>query len=170
MLVTDIDTSQLAHAIQISIAPVFMLAGICALLNVMTTRLSRIIDRGRELESQSFKAETFEAHLPIRLEMLSLLKRGKCINIAMRLAISSSILLCFVIIIIFLGNFIPTHLGLIVSLVFITCMFSLIGAFTCFLIEVHIATKAYKRNLNAAEGFLTQDNAIFNRHSEDFKL
>ena len=153
MPITDIDISQLAHAIQISIAPVFMLAGISALLSVMTTRLGRIVDRGRELETLSIAAETFEEHLPIRSEMISLLKRGKCINIAMRLAISSAILLCLVIIIIFLGNFIPTHFGIIISLAFITCMFSLIGSFTFFFFEIQLATKANKRNINAAEGF-----------------
>ncbi|MCY4044058.1 MAG: DUF2721 domain-containing protein [Cellvibrionales bacterium] len=169
MVVTDIDTTQLAHAIQISIAPVFMLAGICALLGVLTTRLNRIVDRGRKLESQSLEADTFEVHLPIRLEMISLLKRGKSINIAMRLAITSAILLCLVIIVIFLGNFIPTHLGIIISLAFIACMISLVGAFLCFLIEIHVAAIENKRNLNAAEGFLTRDKIICSQSAKDVK-
>lgn len=38
-----------ARAIQLALTPVFLLTGIAGLLNVMTGRLSRIIDRGRFL-------------------------------------------------------------------------------------------------------------------------
>jgi hypothetical protein len=39
-----------AHAIQLAVAPVFLLSAIGAILVVMTNRLSRIIDRARILE------------------------------------------------------------------------------------------------------------------------
>ena len=39
-----------AHAIQLAVAPVFLLSAIGAILAVMTNRLSRIIDRARILE------------------------------------------------------------------------------------------------------------------------
>src|SRR5262245_14330391 len=38
-----------ARAIQLALAPVFLLTGIAGLRNVMTARLGRIIDRGRHL-------------------------------------------------------------------------------------------------------------------------
>ena len=41
------DVSDLAKAIQLAMAPVFLLTGVAALLSVMTGRLARIIDRGR---------------------------------------------------------------------------------------------------------------------------
>ena len=40
----------IAHAIQLAIAPVFLLTGIAALLGVMANRLARIIDRARHYE------------------------------------------------------------------------------------------------------------------------
>jgi formate-dependent nitrite reductase membrane component NrfD len=40
----------IAHAIQIAIAPVLLLTGIAGLLNVMATRLARVIDRARTFE------------------------------------------------------------------------------------------------------------------------
>ena len=40
----------IVHAIQLAIAPVFLLSGIAALLGVMANRLARIIDRARMLE------------------------------------------------------------------------------------------------------------------------
>jgi hypothetical protein len=42
-----------AHAIQLAVAPVFLLSGIGAILAVMTNRLGRIIDRARVLEKNS---------------------------------------------------------------------------------------------------------------------
>ena len=41
-----------AHAIQLAVAPVFLLSGIGAILVVMTNRLGRIIDRARVLEDR----------------------------------------------------------------------------------------------------------------------
>ena len=42
--------STIAQTIQLSLAPVFMLAGIGQMLNVLAGRLSRVIDRARKLE------------------------------------------------------------------------------------------------------------------------
>lgn len=47
----------IARAIQLAIAPVFLLTAIGTLLGVMTTRLHRIIDRARVWEA-SWKAST----------------------------------------------------------------------------------------------------------------
>ena len=46
-----------AHVIQMSVAPVFLLTGVGAMLNVLTNRLSRIIDRARILEARLPNAE-----------------------------------------------------------------------------------------------------------------
>ena len=42
-----LDIGDLPKAIQLALAPAFLMTGIGALLNVMTGRLARIIDRGR---------------------------------------------------------------------------------------------------------------------------
>jgi hypothetical protein len=39
--------NEMAKAIQLALGPVFLLTGIAGMLNVMSGRLSRIIDRGR---------------------------------------------------------------------------------------------------------------------------
>ena len=43
----------LARAIQLSVAPVFLLTGISALLGVLSTRLTRVLDRARDLQNQT---------------------------------------------------------------------------------------------------------------------
>src|SRR3546814_12542064 len=40
----------IAQTIQLSLSPVFMLAGIGAILNVLVARLARVVDRARALE------------------------------------------------------------------------------------------------------------------------
>ena len=44
------ELTQLAQIIQLAVAPVFLLAGLGAFLNVCAGRLARIIDRSRQLE------------------------------------------------------------------------------------------------------------------------
>jgi len=46
-MLTDGSGGVIVHAIQLAIAPVFLLSGIAALLGVMANRLARIIDRAR---------------------------------------------------------------------------------------------------------------------------
>ena len=40
------------HAVQLAIAPVFLLIGVAGLLGVMANRLARIVDRARDLEQK----------------------------------------------------------------------------------------------------------------------
>ncbi|HEX8580161.1 MAG TPA: DUF2721 domain-containing protein, partial [Allosphingosinicella sp.] len=44
--------STIGHLIQLAIAPVFLLAGIGAILNVLAQRLARVVDRARALEKE----------------------------------------------------------------------------------------------------------------------
>ena len=48
--VTPPEVSQVANTIQLAVAPIFLLAGVGAFLNVCAGRLSRIVDRARQLE------------------------------------------------------------------------------------------------------------------------
>jgi len=49
----DSGITAVAHVIQLSVAPVFLLSGIGAMLAVMTNRLARVIDRARALEAKA---------------------------------------------------------------------------------------------------------------------
>lgn len=52
---TTIDT--ITQLIQVSVAPVFLIAGVAGLLNVFTGRLARIIDRLEKLDNSLVQAE-----------------------------------------------------------------------------------------------------------------
>ena len=43
----------IAHQIQLAVAPVFLLAGIAGMINVLAHRLARVVDRSRQLESRA---------------------------------------------------------------------------------------------------------------------
>ena len=49
----DSGITGIAHVIQLSVAPVFLLSGIGAMLAVMTNRVARVIDRARALEAKA---------------------------------------------------------------------------------------------------------------------
>jgi hypothetical protein len=63
LAVTAAPVEGLARAIQLSVAPVFLLAGIGGLLVVLTNRLARIVDRSRRLQEQLADAAISQARL-----------------------------------------------------------------------------------------------------------
>jgi hypothetical protein len=46
---TAYEVNQISHVIQLSVAPVFLLTGVGAMLNVLSNRLSRAVDRAAAL-------------------------------------------------------------------------------------------------------------------------
>jgi hypothetical protein len=52
VFVIEFSDVAVAHAVQLAVAPVFLLTGIAAMLSVMTNRLGRVIDRARVLEEK----------------------------------------------------------------------------------------------------------------------
>lgn len=134
-------TDAVAHVIQLSVAPVFLLTGIGALLGVMTTRLSRIIDRARVLEPQISDREAAPAH-PIHGELRTLCKRARLVNLAITLFVLAALLLCAVIV----GLFVTAYyawspdLTRVMAALFALAMTALIGGLLCFLREVYLAT------------------------------
>ena len=63
--------NNIANAIQLALAPVFLLTGIAGMLNVMSGRLSRIIDRGRALTEKPQVIATYhQDELYSELKML----------------------------------------------------------------------------------------------------
>lgn len=141
----NIDT--IAHVIEISVAPVFLLAGISGLLMVLTNRLGRTIDRSRSLQALIGKQLLPEHKAAIDNEMTSLLKRGRFISLSIGLATASALLVCLVIIMLFLGSLTSINVSQIVASLFIICMVVLSAALSCFLSEVFIASRTLRASL-----------------------
>jgi hypothetical protein len=89
-----------ARAIQLALAPVFLLTGIAGLLNVMTARLGRIIDRGRHLTEAS--QENLALPPQERANKLrSLARRRHLAGVAITACTLAALLTCLVIVLLF---------------------------------------------------------------------
>jgi hypothetical protein len=133
--------STVSATIQAAIAPVFLLAGIGAFLNVMVGRLARIVDRARDIEKLHPRS-TGPEHDRHVWELRIIDQRISVINNAIFLCTASGLAICIVVAIMFiarLGNF---HAGWAVAGVFVFSMLLLMGGLIYFLIEVQMSLKA----------------------------
>ena len=129
-----------AHIIQLAVAPAFLLTAIGALLNVMTNRLARVIDRARILEKKLDVASQ-EERTVLHVDLLLLSKRAKLVGLSITLCTATALLICSVIAILFLGNFFSFDISTPVALLFIMGMLSLIIGLLIFLREIYVGTK-----------------------------
>jgi hypothetical protein len=132
--------SSIAHLIQISVAPVFLLTGVGSLLSVLAGRIGRIVDRARKLADDLPDAPT-PKHPEIHLELRRLSRRARLIYWAISLCTICALLVCTLIALLFIGDFSPFNLSLILALLFIAAMLSLISGLLCFLREVYLAVR-----------------------------
>jgi len=140
---TGTDVATLAAAIQLAVAPVFLLSGIGALLAVLTNRLSRVIDRARSLEARHPEVQPAEKRdFEVRLATLS--ERGRLISRAILLVTSCALLICTVVAALFVGAFFGIDASRLVGMIFILAMFSLIGGLVTFLREIFLATRSLR--------------------------
>ncbi len=140
MLRTLSDVNTVSHAIQLSVAPVFLLTGIGALLSVLTNRLGRVIDRARLLESR-FEIATLDEHKElIRSDLNTLATRAKLIGRAINLCTTTAFLVCTVIALMFIGAFLGIDPSIPVAILFICAMLSMVLGLVWFLREIYIAT------------------------------
>ncbi len=138
-----VPVTDVAHAIQLSLAPVFLLNGLGVLLAMLTSRLARIVDRARGLEARFGHAGEDELRDIHHLLEISR-RRGRVMNRAITLGTVAALLVSFVVVLLFAAAFLPFPLGAAIALVFILAMLALVGALWCFLIEGRIATEALR--------------------------
>lgn len=133
------DVASIAHSIQLSVAPVFLLSGIGVFLGVLTNRLGRVIDRARPLEEKFEQAEGAEI-ATLRRRLRHLARRARLINVSITLSTVSALLVAIVVALLFASAFVRFSLALPVAVLFVGSMFALVGALLAFLVEVRIAT------------------------------
>jgi hypothetical protein len=132
-LQADAAISTLAQTIQLSLAPVFLLSGVAGLLAVLNTRLLRVVDRTRHLQSQ-------KGPDPERDEEISvLLKRRFWINRAITSCTYCALLVAGVVALLFTGSALHIDVSIFVSVVFVGAMVTLILGLLSFLREIHMA-------------------------------
>src|SRR6218665_1269261 len=132
-MITMIETNSInsvSQLIQLSVAPVFLLAGVAGLLNVFTGRLSRIIDKVDKLnkyENENQKLlEDEKALSKIALRRKFLTMRMKNTNLAILFCTFTGLLIAMVIVTMFLSAIFQFKDSLFVAILFIAAMICLI--------------------------------------------
>lgn len=135
-------TMDIAHLIQTSVAPVFLLSGVAATLGVLTNRLARAVDRARAIEANFESHSGDPQHLLDDLKVLA--RRARYLNTAISLCVVSAVMVALVVVTLFANAFFEARLGLTIALLFVGAMLLLTSAFIAFFIEVRLATSALR--------------------------
>ena len=142
-MLESITGTDISHVIQLSVAPVFLLAGIGSILGVMANRLARVVDRARMLEARLPGAEK-EVYADLHARLMTLGKRAKLISQGLALCTLTALLICAVIITLFVGAFFHFAAAIPAALLFITGLLSFACALIWFLREIFLATASLK--------------------------
>jgi hypothetical protein len=137
-MIAEIPVTTIARAIQLAVAPVFLLTGVASILSVLTNRLGRIIDRSRFLHGKSVSAG--ETNQAVQVELKALKQRARFIHLAIGLCTTCLLLICSVVAVLFLGSFITLSMEIVIASLFVAAMLCLIAALLYFIGEIFLAT------------------------------
>ena len=131
--------SHVTQAIQLSVAPVFLLAGIGGFLNVCAGRLARVIDRASVVEDKITHARGSD-HDRLILEIRTLDRRIGLVNYCITLAVLSACLVCLVVAMLFANQLLAQRLDTPIALMFIGAMAAIGLAFALFIVETRVGS------------------------------
>jgi len=130
----------IAHLIQVALTPIFLVSAIGATLNVLTSRLARIVDRARAMEERLLNPDYVPDGRDLHAQLEVLARRSRWINVAIILITLSALFIALVVVMLFVNAFLRYELSAVIAGVFIMSMLTLAAALLAFLIEVRIAT------------------------------
>ena len=139
----SVAVSAIAHQIELSVAPVFLLAGVGAILNVLAHRLARVVDRARFVAQELDQLDCPARERAVE-ELKLLTRRITAANLAIGFCTTSALFVCFVVAILFIAA--PTQLAVakLISWLFIAAMALLIAGLLLFLHEVQLAMRSIR--------------------------
>jgi len=140
---SQLSVNTVAEIVRLAVAPVFLLSGIGAFLNVCAMRLSRIIDRSREIEPLLLASRGRE-HDRWVSDLRILDRRMSLVSGATSLSVLSAILICTVVVLLFAASLTGTHVGTAIAWAFIASMLTIGMGFALFLFETIIASRAVR--------------------------
>jgi hypothetical protein len=134
--------TDITRAIQLAVAPVFLLTAIGTLIAVLNVRLGRNVDRRRGLEEElrgTADNKQTDEHRARQRELRLLTRRIRLIYFAMLSAGLGALLVCLVVAGAFVGALVAVDISREVAVLFILAMFAVIGCLAMFLREVFLA-------------------------------
>lgn len=134
--------NSVAQSISLAIAPVFLLTAIGGILNVVVTRLGRVIDRARALEAALPEEPIKRARTIAELRTLD--RRMVLANRAVSLCVASGIFACLLVATLFLASATPWRASQFLPALFIIAVALLLAGLSAFALEVRIATRTIR--------------------------
>ncbi len=148
MISQPLDITNMSQAIQLALGPAFLLTGIAGMLNVMTGRLARIVNRGRRLhEGPALPGPKVRESLADELRNLE--RRRRLASAAITACTLAALLVCTVIATLFLEVMLRAPLEWLVGALFTGSTLALVAGLAFFLSEVHLATRTIRIPLSA---------------------
>ena len=143
----------IAHVIQLAIAPVFLLTGVGTLLAVLSNRLGRAVDRSRVVEAR-LPELAGEVLALAQDELVLISRRTRLIYAAIVLAVTCALLICLLIAVAFIDAFLVVNLAKLMGARFVLAMFALIASLAAFLREIFLAVSSARGAMRRTTGDL----------------
>ena len=147
---TVAQSADVAHLIQVALTPIFLISAIGVTLNVLTSRLARIVDRARSIEDRLLRPEPIRDDRDLHDQLAILARRSRWTNAAITLITLSALFIALVVVMLFVNAFLRWDLSVFIACMFIMSMLTLAAALLAFLIEVRIATTNLRIGLEEA--------------------
>jgi hypothetical protein len=145
-----VQATDVAHLIQVALTPIFLISAIGVTLNVLTSRLARIVDRARAMENEVSAPNYRPVGRDLHAALGVLARRARYINAAITLITLSALFIALVVVMLFVNAFAHWELSAFIAILFILSMLALASALTAFLIEVRIATTTLRIGIEEA--------------------
>ena len=133
----------LAHTIQVAVAPVFLLTGISGFLNVLTSRLARAVDRARQLEAE-FTEPDDPGHWLQVSELRILDRRIMLASWAILLCTSAAVMICLVVAGLFVADLANLGFARTMAVGFVAAMGLIVAGLGFFLAEVRLSLRSIR--------------------------
>ncbi len=145
----------IAQTIQLALAPVFVLVAIGNIMNILSTRLGRVVDRSRYLLERYTETRGTDHDKVVR-EIRSLDRRISIIGRAILLLVLSGLTIGFVVALLFLEEVAGANLQNAAAAAFILAIALLMWALLLFMKETRMASAA----LRIPEEFLEREREL----------
>jgi len=139
----NLSVNTVAEIVRLAVAPVFLLSGIASFVNVCTARLSRIVDRSRQVEPMLLASRGAE-HDRWLGEIHVLDRRMSLVSWAISLSVLAAALICAVVVLLFSASLTSLHVATAIALLFIGSMISIGIGFAIFLVETRVGSRAVR--------------------------
>jgi len=141
----------IAHVIQLAIAPVFLLTGVGTLLAVLSNRLGRAVDRSRVVENL-LPGLAGDALALAQEELALLSRRTQLIYASIVLAVGCALFVCLLIAVAFIDAFLAVNLAQTIGALFVLAMLALVACLVVFLREIFLAVTSARGAMRRRTG------------------